>query len=68
MTNDNTPSRASMIDARRRLREWAKGKPEHIHNLALIVRQQLCVLSRNPQSAALRAIVGQILQRLSKTL
>ena len=58
--------RTAAIAARRRLREWAEGKPEHIRKLALIVRQQLCVLSRNPQSAALRAIVGQNLRRLNE--
>jgi predicted naringenin-chalcone synthase len=58
--------RTAAIDGRRRLRDWAKGKPEHIRKLALMVRQQLCVLSRNPQSAALRAIIGESLQRLSE--
>lgn len=65
MINDNTPPRASMIAARRRLRDWAEGKPEPVRNLAGIVCMQICVLSRTPDSPALRAIVGQNLKRLA---
>jgi hypothetical protein len=61
MINDNIPP---AIRARRAVHDFAEDKPEHVRNLAWVIRAQLCVLGRN-DSPALRAIVAQNLERLA---
>ena len=60
MINDNIPP---AIRARRAVRDFAEDKPEHVRNLAWVIRAQLCVLGRH-DSPTLRAVVAENIARL----
>lgn len=55
---------ASDLAARRNLRDWAATKSAETRDRAWVLRAQLCVQARNPESTALRAIIARSIERL----
>ena len=56
------------LATRRALRDWAADKPEHIRNLAKVIRAQLRILGtfgKTTDGDALRSIIADNIKRLA---
>lgn len=61
MINDNIPDQ---IRQRRRLRTWAARQPIEVRNRADVIRCQIRLLARTPDSPALRTAIAENIKLL----